>query len=194
MNLRTDINQPPVSPASSPAPLVSRSTLAARTSPRRASRPTSSASRSTASASSSSPAAMARPRTVTLPPRTSRPPRALTTLSALPPLPCPSRTSLSSRRAPSATTRLPRTPSGSSVTPALRLASSVSGRSAPRPRLRRLTLRRNKLLAEVNVWFFTMAYDGTKVRITIRQWVFPAWASPAWAASWLGLSKMTACE
>jgi len=70
-------------------------------------------------------------------------------------------------------------PSGSSVTPALRPASSVSGRSVSRPRLRRPTPRRNKLLAEVNVWFFAMAYDGTKVRITIRQWVFPSVGIPS---------------
>lgn len=90
-----------------------------------------------------------------------------------------------------ATTRLPRTLTGSSVTPAPRPATLVLARSAPRPRLRRLKPRRNKLIAgEATVWFFAMAYDTIKVRITIRQWVVPAWAIPAWAASRLGLSKV----
>lgn len=187
--------QLPVSPASSLAPSVSLSTPAARTFPRRASRPTSSASRSTGSASFSSPAATARPRTVTPPPRRSRLLRAVTTSSATPLPFSPSRTPSSSRRVPLATTRPPRTLTGSSVTPAPRPATSVPARSAPRPRLRRLTLRRNKLLAgEATAWFFAMAYETIKVKVTIRQWifpawVFPAWAIPAWAASRLGLSK-----
>jgi hypothetical protein len=181
--------QPPVSPASSPAPSVSRSTRAAPTSPRRASRPTSSASRSTGSASSSSPAATERPRRVTHPPRTSRPPRAPRRSSAAPPLLCPSRTSSSSRRVPLATTRARRTHTGSSVMPAQRPVLSVSVRSVRRPRLMTPTPRRNKLSIE---WCFVSLLclmRVSKVRLTIWSWVFPAWA-----ASMVRSVGMTACE
>jgi hypothetical protein len=185
-----NMRQPPVSPASLPVPSVSLSTPAARTSPRRASRPTSSASRSTGSASFSSPAATERPRRVTPLLRTSSQPRLLRTSLPAHPLLCPSRTSSLSRRAPSATTRVRRTHTASSVTPAPRPASSVSVRSAPRPRLMRPTPRRNKLLAEG--WFVSLLQclmRVSKVKLTI--W---SWEIPAWVASTVRSVHMTACE